>query len=162
MALRKLKPVEAGDGSYGGLVLSAFDSLAELSPLGMDGDDVVASAEGASAVVSIDPQDLARLDELATQGTGLAGGRKVGEHLLTTVYEESVIGGFNPEIHKAKYLAWRKGLRDACRAIVAVPQGNKGGLDLIRRNKALAAIQALTPNGLAWGGIHDEKGPEQK
>lgn len=33
MAVRKLKPVEANDGSYGGMVLAAFDSLTDAALL---------------------------------------------------------------------------------------------------------------------------------
>lgn len=65
------------------------------------------------------------------------------------------------EIEKAKRLAWRKGLRDASNAIKALPQGNKGHLDMIQRRKALSAIQTLTPNAIIWGGVHDEEGPEK-
>lgn len=71
-----------------------MELLTELSPVGTCGD-VVATTEGATASLAIDAHDLAGGDELATQGAGLAGGRKRSEHSLSAVHDDSLRAVFD-------------------------------------------------------------------
>ena len=66
------------------------------------------------------------------------------------------------EKEKIKNLTRRQALRDAIAALEKVEQANKGERVLIRRKDAIRAISSLTCNGLGWGGVHDEVGPDPR
>lgn len=67
------------------------------------------------------------------------------------------------DLCNAEKIAYRKALRKAIQAVESLPQTNTGRIDLIRRDKAVSAIEKLAGgNSLVWGGIHIEDGEEPK